>query len=154
MTELAARAKKQARGAAYPGLRRPLALVLFAFGASSSQATSAGAAGQPGGSEEWAALRTLIGDAACERDDQCRTVAVGHKACGGPEAYIAWSTLRTDPKQLEAAAGAYGRRRDVDALPGRRVSDCLFVTDPGAACLPAASGRACKLRPRGSLPTR
>ena len=98
-----------------------------------------------------AAVTALIGDAACDDSSQCRTVAIGAKACGGPEAYLAWSTRRTDAKALEAAVAAQGRAQVQDVPPGRRVSNCQFVADPGAACVPAAGGgRACVLQRAGS----
>src|ERR1043166_7657501 len=37
-------------------------------------------------------VQALIGDARCSADTQCATIGVGAKACGGPDAYVAWST--------------------------------------------------------------
>jgi len=100
--------------------------------------------------------RALIGDAACDDDSQCRTIAVGTKACGGPEYYLAWSTKRTDAAALDAAAADdAAARRPRTAGPGMR-SDCRLVTDPGAYCAAAdgAKGtattvRSCRLRATG-----
>ena len=103
-----------------------------------------------------AAVQALIDPPVCTADADCRTVAIGSKACGGPEAYLAWSTQRTDAKALESAVMAYGATRLESVAGGGRVSNCQVVTDPGAACLPTASGRACQLRPpraAGSGPT-
>ena len=110
-------------------------------------------------SPETAALEAevsgLIGDAACTSHDQCRTLAYGAKACGGPQAYLAWSTLRTDAAALNAAADKVAARRRADISKSGMASDCRFVTDPGAYCAAAAptpSGaapdplRACRLR--------
>jgi hypothetical protein len=82
-------------------------------------------------------LHALIGPAACSADAQCRTVAVGAKACGGPAAYLAWSTQGTDAARLAALAQrqADAQRREIEAS-GRR-SNCAVVTDPGAACVAA-----------------
>jgi len=91
-------------------------------------------------------IRALIGDAACDDDAQCRTIAIGTKACGGPEYYLAWSTKRTDPIALVNAAN------ETVAPPGARRSqlrsNCMVVTDPGAFCAPGATGgsRVCRLR--------
>lgn len=91
-------------------------------------------------------LRALIGPAACSADAQCRTVAVGAKACGGPAGYLAWSTQGTDAEQLEALAKrqAAAQRREVEASGLR--SNCAMVTDPGAACV---AGR-CQLATQAS----
>src|SRR5262249_4053524 len=86
-------------------------------------------------------LRTLIGPAARHSNAQCRTVAVGAKACGGPSAYLAWSTEGTDAARLTdlAARQAAAQRRENEA--GRLVSNCALVADPGAACV----ARRCQL---------
>ena len=81
-----------------------------------------------------AELLRLIGDAACTGDEQCRTIGWGAKACGGPQSYRAWSTLRSDEAALKAAAAAVeaSQRREI----GRRgiASNCSMVVDPGAYC--------------------
>ena len=79
-------------------------------------------------------VRALIGDAACSGDGQCRTVAVGAKACGGPEAYLAWSTLRTDEAALVTAVAEYSAKRRADVSDSGLASNCALVTDPGAYC--------------------
>ena len=33
-----------------------------------------------------------IGAATCTEHAQCATLPVGYKACGGPDAYVAWSS--------------------------------------------------------------
>ena len=106
-------------------------------------ALPAACASPPAGS--LAAVTTLIGDAACSDDSQCRTVAIGAKACGGPEAYLAWSVLRTDAQALDAAAAAYNRARVAEGAQSGRVSNCALVADPGASCQSDAGVRACRL---------
>lgn len=88
-----------------------------------------------------------IGDPVCSANDQCRTVAIGHKACGGPEAYRVWSTRVSDGPRLLALAEAYRQARREEALQSGRVSDCAMVVDPGARCeagrcVPAGRGPA------------
>lgn len=81
-----------------------------------------------------AQIREEIGDAACTASAQCHTLAVGHKACGGPEAYIVWSSAANDGKRLKTLAEAYTQARRDEAKQSGRVSDCMMVTDPGARC--------------------
>lgn len=80
-------------------------------------------------------LRALIGPAACSADAQCRTVAVGAKACGGPAGYLAWSIEGTDAARVTdlAARQSQAQRREVQTHGLR--SNCAVVTDPGAVCL-------------------
>lgn len=89
-------------------------------------------------------LRALIGPAACSADAQCRTVAVGAKACGGPAGYAAWSTQGTDGQKLAdlARRQADAQRREIEA--SGMASNCAMVVDPGAAC---TAGR-CELASR------
>jgi hypothetical protein len=89
-----------------------------------------------------ASLESLIGDAACDSDSQCHTIGVGAKACGGPERFLAWSSLRTDGAELQAVAvRAAGVDRAGAHVPGK-MSNCALVTDPGAYCGAPDSSRA------------
>ena len=103
-------------------------------------------------------LRALIGNAACTNTSQCRTVAVGAKPCGGPERYMAWSTQVTDPAALAREAEAYAARRRAENERSGRASDCRFVGDPGARCVPAEGGGKaggagmCQLNPGSGAP--
>jgi hypothetical protein len=88
------------------------------------------------------AIEALIGDAACSSDAQCRTIGVGAKACGGPQAYRAWSTARTDESALRAAVEQQASVRRDEMAQGGMVSTCSVVPDPGASC----SAGVCRLR--------
>lgn len=80
----------------------------------------------------------LIGQAQCKKNADCRTLAIGLKACGGPEAYLAWSTASTDAQMLVAAAQRYAKQRRLQLdKPGAPASDCAVVSDPGAHCVAA-----------------
>lgn len=79
-------------------------------------------------------IREAVGDAACTANDQCKTIAIGHKACGGPETYMVWSTAVTDGAKLRSLAEAYTQARKSESEQSGRVSDCALVTDPGARC--------------------
>ncbi len=79
-------------------------------------------------------LRAEIGDAACDTAAQCKTIAVGHKACGGPETYLAWSSKRSDPAKVVRLAEAYGSKRKDENLASGMVSNCAMAVDPGATC--------------------
>lgn len=87
-------------------------------------------------------IRTEIGDASCSSDAQCRTLGVGHKACGGPQQWWAWSTTTGRAEQLQAWAGELAtlqqRRQEASGM----ASNCLYMADPGAVC----QARRCVLR--------
>jgi hypothetical protein len=118
-----------------------LALVLPASGPAQPTQDSA--------SDPMAGLRALIDDAACITDNQCRTIAIGTSACGGPERYLAWSTLRSDEADLRRAASAYPSDRLSAARRGGAYSTCRPLSDPGAQCTTmtgAADKHSCTLR--------
>lgn len=79
-------------------------------------------------------LSRLIGDADCDNSAQCRSIAVGAKACGGPSRYLAWSIKRTDEAALKAWVSKQATaQREENGRVGL-VSDCAVVNDPGASC--------------------
>lgn len=95
-------------------------------------------------------VQQLIGEAACKTNDDCRTIAIGVKACGGPEAYLAWSARHTDPKALAAAAARYADERRAQHEKTGLVSNCAFVSDPGARCEAVRGGDAESAGGKGS----
>ena len=118
--------------------RRLVARLTLAAGA----ATPLAAAPAEGSATLGAEVRRLVGNATCTADEQCRTLAFGAKACGGPQAYIAWSTLVTDAAALQAAADKHAARRRDELRESGMVSDCALVADPGATCAPVAAASA------------
>jgi len=82
-----------------------------------------------------AQLESTLGQAAsCKVDADCRSVATGAKACGGPTSYRAYSATAADASKVEELAR---RERELAALQAResgRVSACFMLADPGAHC--------------------
>ncbi len=79
-------------------------------------------------------LRAEIGTAACDAAQQCKTVAVGHKACGGPETYLAWSSKSSDGAKVQRLAEAQRAQRRAENTASGMISTCSAVMDPGATC--------------------
>jgi len=92
-------------------------------------------------------IRAEIGDAACDAPQQCRSIAVGHKSCGGPEAYLAWSSKRSNEARLQGLVEQHAAARRAENLRSGMVSDCRLVTDPGSTC---KAGRCALLPGSGS----
>lgn len=88
------------------------------------------------------------GGAACDTDDQCRTIGVGHKACGGPERYLAWSSKNNDGTRLRALVAEHAAARQAEDTKKGMMSTCSVVPDPGATC---AAGQ-CVLRATNTGP--
>ena len=79
-------------------------------------------------------LKAEIGSAACDSSQQCKTIAVGHKACGGPATYFAWSSKANDGARIKLLADAYSASRKAEEKKSGMVSTCSAVMDPGASC--------------------
>jgi hypothetical protein len=80
-------------------------------------------------------IRTLIGNPACTDTSQCRSLPLGARACGGPQGYLAWSTAQTDGAAVTALAERYKAQRQVEIKEKGEMSDCRFLSDPGATCV-------------------
>ena len=82
----------------------------------------------------WPQIKAEVGAAVCDGTQQCRTIAIGAKACGGPEGYLAWSTQQSDGPKLQSLVAQHRSLREAELRRSGMVSDCSFVTDPGAIC--------------------
>ena len=123
-----------------------IALALPGLGACQAQHSPAATVSETAEDDLLARIRSAIGDASCTSDAQCRTLAIGEKACGGPQSWLAWSAVSTASAPLQAWASelaALARHRN--QVSGR-VSNCQYNADPGAVC----EARRCVLR--GSAP--
>jgi hypothetical protein len=85
---------------------------------------------------------------ACDQDDQCHTIGVGHKACGGPERYLAWSSKNDDGARLRALVAEHAAARQAEDTKKGMMSTCSVVPDPGATC----SAGQCVLRATNTGP--
>lgn len=96
-------------------------------------------------------IKAEIGDAACDSSQQCRTLPVGQRACGGPEAFLPYSTKRSDAAKLVRMASEDSAARKEQNTRSGMISTCQAILDPGATCSAgrcvAASGS------HGPLPT-
>jgi len=79
-------------------------------------------------------IRNTIGSASCTASAECKTVAVGARACGGPEGYLAYSTSVSPAAPLEALAARHAERRRAAVAASGMASTCNVLPDPGAVC--------------------
>lgn len=87
------------------------------------------------GAELLRAVDAAIGTPRCERDAQCRTVAIGARACGGPEGYRAHSLQGKEAAKLEQLAEQHRLTRQAWQQRSGRAGTCQFFADPGARCV-------------------
>jgi hypothetical protein len=92
-------------------------------------------------------IKAMIGSAACTDSSQCRTLPMGASACGGPQAYLAWSNANVSEGDIRALGERYTAQRQAQVAASGERSICRFVPDPGAQCVTGS----CQLR-AGSAP--
>lgn len=72
---------------------------------------------------------------ACSGGDNCRTMAMGSKPCGGPTSYIIYSLSKTDEKQLSDKVKQYTDLEKELNIKYNRMSDCSLLMPPTVECL-------------------
>jgi hypothetical protein len=75
-----------------------------------------------------------IGEADCAADDQCHSIGVGERPCGGPEAWLAWSSKVSDRDRLTALVTEHRDARRQENARSGLMSNCRAMPDPGAVC--------------------
>lgn len=94
----------------------------------------------------------LIGEAECDAQEQCRTVGLGAKPCGGAETWLPWSSKVTDARALQEAVQALAQARVEENKAGGLASDCMRRPDPTVVCRPRGSDgkKTCQLGQGGT----
>ncbi|MYM97485.1 hypothetical protein [Duganella vulcania] len=82
----------------------------------------------------WQKIEAQNADTGCDRDSQCHTIAVGAKACGGPERYIAWSDRAQDGAKLKQLVAQHAAARAEEDKRSHMLSNCMMAVDAGAVC--------------------
>jgi len=81
-----------------------------------------------------AQIDEAIGDANCTADSQCHALAIGSKACGGPESYVAYSAAVSDAVKLQQLGEAYAAERRRYNEANRTISNCMMLVEPAVGC--------------------
>jgi hypothetical protein len=79
----------------------------------------------------------ILGEVAkdgCDNSQQCHTLPMGAKACGGPESYVAWSDKFLSGEKLQQLGERYAAARRFDNQREGLMSNCALTPDPGAVC--------------------
>ncbi len=79
--------------------------------------------------QEKAEIIRLVGEAKAENAKQCRMLALGQKACGGPESYLAYSITATDEKLLKQHASRYKQLQQQMQAQSGLLSNCAVVPE-------------------------
>jgi hypothetical protein len=87
-----------------------------------------------GQADTLARIRAMAGTPSCSDDSQCHTLALGARACGGPESYLPWSSAHTSQAEIQALGERYKEERRAANAASGAMSTCQFMPDPGAVC--------------------
>jgi hypothetical protein len=91
-------------------------------------------------------INAMAADNGCSASAQCHTLPLGARACGGPQAYLAWSSAHTDGAALRLLGERYAQQEKTRIAASGEMSDCRMLADPGAECRAGT----CRLRPAGA----
>lgn len=75
-------------------------------------------------------IRSMVGVARADNIDQCRMIAVGKRACGGPEYYIAYSLQVTDESALQQLVREYTDLRIEHIQETGEMGTCEVIPEP------------------------
>lgn len=75
-------------------------------------------------------INDLVGDASAEHLEQCEMLPIGAKPCGGPWAYLIFSTAEVEISTLETLVETYTELDDQRNRMFGLVSDCAYVGPP------------------------
>lgn len=70
----------------------------------------------------------------CQQHSDCKVLAVGKRACGGPEQFMPFSVLQTDQKLLQYTQERYSKLKQEQQQRLGMVSTCQMLPEPAAAC--------------------
>lgn len=113
--------------------------------AGAAHATTKAVPPDQGAAELRQQILAQVGEAGCDSSQQCHTLPMGAKACGGPESYLAWSDRSLDGKRLRQLADRYAAARRFELQREGLMSNCALTPDPGAVC----RAQRCVLQPLG-----
>lgn len=82
-----------------------------------------------------AAIIKLIGQAPCANLVRCRLLALGTRPCGGPDEYLAYSSITVQRIVLENKAVEYGLLQEELQRAGGAAGACVMLPEPRLACV-------------------
>lgn len=80
-------------------------------------------------------IQNLIQDIACTSVSQCKAIAYGFKACGGPERYLIYSTQSADQNIVTNKVTEYNGLRESCVRAEKMASDCSTPFEPTLSCV-------------------
>lgn len=79
-------------------------------------------------------IEDMISDDDCSQTQECSTIALGVKVCGGPEHYLVYSAAQVDISDLQPMVNLYNDYAVLYSEINGSSSDCTLVSAPEVAC--------------------
>ncbi len=80
-------------------------------------------------------VKAITGEAACATDAECDVVGYGVKGCGGPVAYLPFSTRSSDVAELGKKVEAFNETAREFNRKTQLMSNCALTTRPEVGCV-------------------
>ena len=77
----------------------------------------------------------MIGKAPCATLVHCRALALGTRPCGGPDEYLAYSSILMEKDRLENLAADYTLIQEELKRSSGQVGACVMLPQPRLACV-------------------
>ncbi len=79
-------------------------------------------------------LEQLIDKPSCDNSSQCKVLAVGSRACGGPSKYVVYSTKTADATEVKKLAQEITTLEQQFNALNDMMSICQHLSAPGTQC--------------------
>jgi len=79
-------------------------------------------------------MQRLTENKSCREDNECKVLAVGSRACGGPEQFFAYSSLHTDEKLLAITNDRHTKLKQQQQQRLGLRSTCQVMPEPIPQC--------------------
>lgn len=80
-------------------------------------------------------LISLHAEQPCATDNDCRSLAIGNKACGGPSGYLPLSVMSPYMQIAIELASEHRSLEQQANLDNHYISDCSYVSAPYSQCM-------------------
>lgn len=80
-------------------------------------------------------LEDVSADKSCDTNTQCKVIAVGARACGGPSSYLVYSTKSANEKQVMQLADQITKLERAFNKQNQMMSICQHLIEPATQCV-------------------
>lgn len=83
----------------------------------------------------YAQIQQAASNQGCNSSADCGLLAIGAKACGGPESYMVYSKSNSDEAKLQEMAQSYKKARQQYNEDNQIMSTCEITPKPQVSCV-------------------